>query len=163
MTSDAVHSLSVLYRSFYTHLLVMMCRQPFKWMLWQHSILSLSPCSGDPNATSLIAENLNISTYTFTVKAKTAVGECGTTSVLFTMNSPSRLLPFPSTMFSRVQIMSHWQNNWKYSCHTLVASFPLAPYLDYMSYVNSRWPGETCHHFLNRRFKCPFPRHSLLL
>ncbi|KAK2888617.1 leukemia inhibitory factor receptor-like isoform X1 [Channa argus] len=41
----------------------------------------------DPEATSLVAKNLNISSYTFTVEAMTALGECGTTVQSFTLNS----------------------------------------------------------------------------
>lgn len=41
----------------------------------------------DPEATSLTARNLPISSYTFTVKAKTAVGECGSTFITATLNA----------------------------------------------------------------------------
>ncbi|XP_044030554.1 leukemia inhibitory factor receptor-like isoform X2 [Siniperca chuatsi] len=41
----------------------------------------------NPEATSLTARNLQISSYTFTVKAQTAVGECGTASITATLNS----------------------------------------------------------------------------
>ncbi|XP_032395120.1 leukemia inhibitory factor receptor [Etheostoma spectabile] len=41
----------------------------------------------NPEATSLTARNLKISSYTFTVKARTAVGECGDTSITATLNS----------------------------------------------------------------------------
>ncbi|XP_045897937.1 leukemia inhibitory factor receptor-like isoform X4 [Micropterus dolomieu] len=41
----------------------------------------------NPEATSLTARNLQISSYTFTVKALTAVGECGTTSITVTLKS----------------------------------------------------------------------------
>ncbi|XP_034564839.1 leukemia inhibitory factor receptor-like [Notolabrus celidotus] len=41
----------------------------------------------NPDATTLTATNLNITTYTFTVKAKTAVGECGASSITATLNS----------------------------------------------------------------------------
>ncbi|CAI5666186.1 unnamed protein product [Oreochromis niloticus] len=40
----------------------------------------------DPEATSLTAKNLNISTYTFTVTASTAFGLCGNTSINVTLN-----------------------------------------------------------------------------
>ncbi|XP_019216895.1 leukemia inhibitory factor receptor [Oreochromis niloticus] len=40
----------------------------------------------DPDATSLTAKNLNISTYTFTVTALTAVGLCGNTSIIVILN-----------------------------------------------------------------------------
>ncbi|XP_071322498.1 leukemia inhibitory factor receptor-like [Trachinotus anak] len=43
--------------------------------------------TGNPEATSLTAGNLMISSYSFTVKALTAVGECGTTSTTRTLNS----------------------------------------------------------------------------
>ncbi|KAG7498824.1 hypothetical protein JOB18_021696 [Solea senegalensis] len=43
----------------------------------------------NPDATSLTATDLEITTYTFTVKALTAVGECGTTSFTVTLNSPT--------------------------------------------------------------------------
>ncbi|XP_041816362.1 leukemia inhibitory factor receptor-like [Chelmon rostratus] len=41
----------------------------------------------NPEATNLTARNLDISSYTFTVKAQTAVGECGTTFFTATLNS----------------------------------------------------------------------------
>ncbi|XP_074474044.1 leukemia inhibitory factor receptor-like isoform X2 [Sebastes fasciatus] len=41
----------------------------------------------NPEATSLTARKLSISSYTFTVKAKTAVGECGTQSFTATLNT----------------------------------------------------------------------------
>ncbi|XP_034752110.1 leukemia inhibitory factor receptor-like isoform X2 [Etheostoma cragini] len=41
----------------------------------------------NPEATRLTARNLKISSYTFTVKARTAVGECGDTSITVTLNS----------------------------------------------------------------------------
>ncbi|XP_078128379.1 oncostatin-M-specific receptor subunit beta-like isoform X2 [Sander vitreus] len=41
----------------------------------------------NPEATSLTARNLKIGSYIFTVKARTAVGECGTTSITATLNS----------------------------------------------------------------------------
>lgn len=40
-----------------------------------------------PNATKLTVRGLHLSSYTFTVKAKTAVGECGTKSIIVTLNS----------------------------------------------------------------------------
>ncbi|CAJ1071068.1 leukemia inhibitory factor receptor-like [Xyrichtys novacula] len=43
--------------------------------------------TGNPNATSLMAKNLAIDTYTFTVKAMTAVGDCGDTVTIATLNS----------------------------------------------------------------------------
>ncbi|XP_074545851.1 leukemia inhibitory factor receptor-like [Halichoeres trimaculatus] len=43
--------------------------------------------TNDPEATSLTATNLKSGTYTFTVKAKTAVGECGASSVTATINT----------------------------------------------------------------------------
>uniref|UniRef100_A0AAQ6IK65 Fibronectin type-III domain-containing protein n=1 Tax=Anabas testudineus TaxID=64144 RepID=A0AAQ6IK65_ANATE len=43
--------------------------------------------TADPGATSLTAKNLKIGTYTFTVKALTALGECGTTQLSATLNS----------------------------------------------------------------------------
>ncbi|XP_042251445.1 leukemia inhibitory factor receptor-like isoform X1 [Thunnus maccoyii] len=46
----------------------------------------------DPETTSLTARNLKISTYTFTVKAQTAVGECGTSFISATLNSPTDYL-----------------------------------------------------------------------
>ncbi|KAM6975894.1 leukemia inhibitory factor receptor-like [Tautogolabrus adspersus] len=46
-----------------------------------------SVSTDDPKASSLTATNLNINTYTFTVKAKTAAGEEGTTSIIVTLNS----------------------------------------------------------------------------
>uniref|UniRef100_UPI0037E8028C leukemia inhibitory factor receptor-like n=1 Tax=Semicossyphus pulcher TaxID=241346 RepID=UPI0037E8028C len=47
----------------------------------------LNVSTDDPEATSLTATNLKISTYTFTVKAKTAAGDCGDTSITATLNS----------------------------------------------------------------------------
>lgn len=44
-----------------------------------------------PEATSLTATNLAVDSYTFTVKALTAVGECGTTVRSATLNSSSKL------------------------------------------------------------------------
>ncbi|XP_035524391.1 leukemia inhibitory factor receptor-like [Morone saxatilis] len=45
-------------------------------------------------ATSLRARNLNITSYKFTVKAKTAVGECGTGTIMVTLNTPTdKLIP----------------------------------------------------------------------
>ncbi|XP_070706599.1 leukemia inhibitory factor receptor-like [Pempheris klunzingeri] len=41
----------------------------------------------DPNATSLTVRNLNVSSYTFTVKAQTGVGECGAASITATLDS----------------------------------------------------------------------------
>ncbi|KAF7646272.1 hypothetical protein LDENG_00190580, partial [Lucifuga dentata] len=41
----------------------------------------------NPEVTSLTARQLQISSYTFTVKALTSVGECGDTSIAVTMNS----------------------------------------------------------------------------
>ncbi|XP_031143128.1 leukemia inhibitory factor receptor-like isoform X1 [Sander lucioperca] len=41
----------------------------------------------NPEATSLTARNLKIGSYKFTVKARTAVGECGATSITATLNS----------------------------------------------------------------------------
>ncbi|KAM7369393.1 hypothetical protein PAMP_013665 [Pampus punctatissimus] len=41
----------------------------------------------NPEATKLTAKNLKISSYTFKVMAKTAVGECGTTTITATLNS----------------------------------------------------------------------------
>ncbi|XP_054468606.1 leukemia inhibitory factor receptor-like [Anoplopoma fimbria] len=41
----------------------------------------------DPEATSLTARNLKISSYTFTVKALTSVGECGAALITVTLNS----------------------------------------------------------------------------
>ncbi|XP_074474045.1 leukemia inhibitory factor receptor-like isoform X1 [Sebastes fasciatus] len=43
----------------------------------------------NPEATSLTARKLSISSYTFKVKAKTAVGECGTQSFTATLNTPT--------------------------------------------------------------------------
>ncbi|XP_008298399.1 leukemia inhibitory factor receptor-like [Stegastes partitus] len=41
----------------------------------------------DPEATSLTARNLKIASYKFTVAARTALGECGNTSIDTTLNS----------------------------------------------------------------------------
>ncbi|XP_077398719.1 leukemia inhibitory factor receptor-like [Vanacampus margaritifer] len=41
----------------------------------------------NPQATSLTATNLQINSYTFTVKANTTVGQCGATSITVTLNS----------------------------------------------------------------------------
>ncbi|XP_071390046.1 leukemia inhibitory factor receptor-like isoform X2 [Centroberyx affinis] len=43
----------------------------------------------NPEATSLMARNLPISSYKFTVKALTSAGECGDTSFSLSMNSPT--------------------------------------------------------------------------
>lgn len=61
---------------------------------WWHQSLSLGLVN--PEATNLTARNLDISSYTFTVKAQTAVGECGTTFFTATLNSLSMLILFPS-------------------------------------------------------------------
>ncbi|MEQ2216895.1 hypothetical protein XENOCAPTIV_024806, partial [Xenoophorus captivus] len=47
---------------------------------------SFSVTSDNPEDTSLTAKNLKISSYTFTVVARTAVGECGNTSITATLN-----------------------------------------------------------------------------
>lgn len=52
-------------------------------------MLSDSLGSDLPGATSLRARDLKIGSYRFTVKAQTAVGECGTTSLTVTLNSLS--------------------------------------------------------------------------
>ncbi|KAM9794392.1 leukemia inhibitory factor receptor-like isoform X1 [Syngnathus typhle] len=49
------------------------------------SIMSVS--TDNPQDTSLTARNLQISSYTFTVKANTTVGQCGATSIIVTLNS----------------------------------------------------------------------------
>ncbi|XP_051269471.1 leukemia inhibitory factor receptor [Dicentrarchus labrax] len=49
----------------------------------------LTVSTDDPKATSLRARNLNISSYKFTVKAKTAVGECGSETITVTLNTPT--------------------------------------------------------------------------
>ncbi|XP_068561579.1 oncostatin-M-specific receptor subunit beta-like [Cebidichthys violaceus] len=46
----------------------------------------------DPEATSLTARNLRFSSYTFTVKAQTAVGECGAAFITVTLNPPTDYL-----------------------------------------------------------------------
>ncbi|KAM6984858.1 leukemia inhibitory factor receptor-like [Aplochiton taeniatus] len=48
----------------------------------------LNVSTDDPNAKSLTATNLNFSSYTFTVKALTSVGESGDSSISVAMNSP---------------------------------------------------------------------------
>lgn len=58
----------------------------------------------DPGATSLTAKNLKIGTYTFTVKALTALGECGTTQLSATLNSLSMLYFTVKLRFPRVII-----------------------------------------------------------
>nr|XP_057912083.1 leukemia inhibitory factor receptor-like [Doryrhamphus excisus] len=47
----------------------------------------MSDSTDNPQATNLTARNLPISSYSFTVKAKTAVGECGVTHITATLNS----------------------------------------------------------------------------
>nr|XP_046231697.1 leukemia inhibitory factor receptor-like isoform X2 [Scatophagus argus] len=47
----------------------------------------LNVSTDKPEDTSLTARNLNFSSYLFQVKAQTAVGECGTTPITFTLNS----------------------------------------------------------------------------
>lgn len=53
---------------------------------------TLSFISDNPRDTSLTARNLQINSYTFTVKANTTVGQCGATSITLTLNSLSMLL-----------------------------------------------------------------------
>ncbi|KAM7393346.1 hypothetical protein PAMA_008145 [Pampus argenteus] len=65
-----------------------------------------SVSTDNPEATKLTARNLKIGTYTFKVMAKTAVGECGTTIIRATLNSPSTLLLFPFRP-TRVEICVH--------------------------------------------------------
>ncbi|XP_070845919.1 leukemia inhibitory factor receptor-like [Chaetodon trifascialis] len=72
----------------------------------------------NPEATNLTARNLNISSYTFTVKAQTAVGECGTTFITATLNSLTDNLVKPViislvTVFSLLSLITflcyrHW-------------------------------------------------------
>ncbi|GLD51806.1 leukemia inhibitory factor receptor-like protein [Lates japonicus] len=73
---------------------------------------------GNPEATSLTARNLKISSYTFTVKAQTAVGECGDTSLILTLDSLTddlikTLLISLVTVFSLLSLITvicyrHW-------------------------------------------------------
>ncbi|XP_051907296.1 leukemia inhibitory factor receptor-like [Hippocampus zosterae] len=49
------------------------------------SVMNIS--TDDPRDTSLTARNLQINSYTFTVKANTTVGQCGATSITVTLNS----------------------------------------------------------------------------
>ncbi|XP_057674845.1 leukemia inhibitory factor receptor-like [Corythoichthys intestinalis] len=54
---------------------------------WDHNNSVTYISTDDPQATSLTAKNLQVSTYRFTVKANTSVGECGDTSITVTLNS----------------------------------------------------------------------------
>ncbi|XP_077593367.1 leukemia inhibitory factor receptor-like [Stigmatopora nigra] len=56
---------------------------------WDHNSSMAYVSTDNPQATSLTAKNLQVNTYTFTVKANTAVGECGATSITVTLNSMS--------------------------------------------------------------------------
>ncbi|AWP14868.1 putative oncostatin-M-specific receptor subunit beta-like [Scophthalmus maximus] len=58
-----------------------------------------------PGATSLRARDLKIGSYRFTVKAQTAVGECGTTSLTVTLNSLTDNL-ITATFISLVAVFS---------------------------------------------------------
>ncbi|XP_070781233.1 leukemia inhibitory factor receptor-like [Enoplosus armatus] len=74
--------------------------------------------SEDPEATSLTARNLKIGTYTFTVKARTALGECGTSSITATLNSQtddlikavvvSLVITFCLLSFITILCYRHW-------------------------------------------------------
>ncbi|XP_026154044.1 leukemia inhibitory factor receptor-like isoform X2 [Mastacembelus armatus] len=59
------------------------------WSDYKNNNTVCNVSTGNPEATSLTARNLKISSYTFTVKAQTAVGECGTTLITATLNSPT--------------------------------------------------------------------------
>ncbi|XP_068609290.1 leukemia inhibitory factor receptor-like [Brachionichthys hirsutus] len=48
---------------------------------------TVSVSTDDPDATSLTARRLNLTSYTFTVNARTAVGDCGATVIAATLNS----------------------------------------------------------------------------
>ncbi|XP_028273116.1 leukemia inhibitory factor receptor-like [Parambassis ranga] len=53
------------------------------------SNMAFKESTDDPEATSLTARHLKITSYTFTVTALTAVGECGNTSISATLNYPT--------------------------------------------------------------------------
>ncbi|XP_061887351.1 leukemia inhibitory factor receptor-like isoform X2 [Entelurus aequoreus] len=57
------------------------------WVDNNNIVMNIS--TDNPQATSLTARNLQISSYSFTLKAKTAVGECGATHVTAILNSPT--------------------------------------------------------------------------
>ncbi|XP_061657607.1 leukemia inhibitory factor receptor-like isoform X3 [Syngnathoides biaculeatus] len=54
---------------------------------WDNISRVMNVSTDNSHATSLIAKNLQIGSYTFTVKANTAVGQCGATSITATLNS----------------------------------------------------------------------------
>lgn len=54
---------------------------------WDDNNMVFSVSTHDPEATSLTARNLKITSYTFTVMAQTAVGQCGNTSTMVTLDS----------------------------------------------------------------------------
>ncbi|XP_061836587.1 leukemia inhibitory factor receptor-like isoform X4 [Nerophis lumbriciformis] len=57
------------------------------WVDNNNIVMNIS--TDNPQATSLTARNLQISSYSFTLKARTAVGECGATHVTAILNSPT--------------------------------------------------------------------------
>ncbi|XP_069578066.1 oncostatin-M-specific receptor subunit beta-like [Brachyistius frenatus] len=63
--------------------------QGYTLYYWNNRGKVFSVSTDDPEATSLTATDLNITSYTFTVTAKTAVGECGNASITATLNSLS--------------------------------------------------------------------------
>lgn len=54
-------------------------------------------CLDDPAATILRVKNIKISSYIFEVKARTKLGECGTTSFTSTLNLLGMFPLFPFT------------------------------------------------------------------
>uniref|UniRef100_A0A3Q2XCX1 Leukemia inhibitory factor receptor-like n=2 Tax=Hippocampus comes TaxID=109280 RepID=A0A3Q2XCX1_HIPCM len=54
---------------------------------WENNSSVMNISTDNPRDTSLTARNLQINSYTFTVKANTTVGQCGATSITVTLNS----------------------------------------------------------------------------
>uniref|UniRef100_A0A3Q1G746 Leukemia inhibitory factor receptor-like n=1 Tax=Acanthochromis polyacanthus TaxID=80966 RepID=A0A3Q1G746_9TELE len=59
----------------------------FRLYYWNNDSTVFNVSTDDPEATSLTATNLEFTSYTFTVVARTALGECGNTSRSLTLNS----------------------------------------------------------------------------
>ncbi|XP_035801860.2 leukemia inhibitory factor receptor-like [Amphiprion ocellaris] len=59
----------------------------FTLYYWNKDNTVFNVSTDDPEATSLTARNLEITSYTFMVAARTALGECGNSSIIVTLNS----------------------------------------------------------------------------
>lgn len=60
------------------------CRCVYLFVIGAFSVFA-----DNPETTSLTAKNLKRHSYAFTVTARTAVGECGSTNITATLNSQS--------------------------------------------------------------------------